>query len=180
MDIRIEKTENAIKNAFLALRARKPVEKITIKELCELAKINKSTFYAHYDDIYDLSDQLQAETVAYVLGTISDVQQYSSANPDAFTRALFCALTTHTALIRSLFSGKEQGCLVERLEEGIKEMIYRKYPEYRDDTEKQIMLTYSIYGGYYAYLKHQNLDPAMLSRMLENMSGMLFRQIGNG
>ena len=43
MDIRIEKTERAIRNAFLELRAAKPLEKITVKELCSLACINKST-----------------------------------------------------------------------------------------------------------------------------------------
>ena len=41
MDIRIEKTERAIRNAFLELRAAKPLEKITVKELCSLACINK-------------------------------------------------------------------------------------------------------------------------------------------
>ena len=57
MDIRIEKTKTAIHNTFLELRSKKPLEKITIKELCEKAQINKSTFYSHYKDIYDLSDQ---------------------------------------------------------------------------------------------------------------------------
>lgn len=41
MDLRIEKTEKAIKNAFIELRARKPLEKITVKELCAEACINK-------------------------------------------------------------------------------------------------------------------------------------------
>ena len=44
MDLRIEKTEKGIRNAFIELRSRKPLEKITIKELCEHAYINKSTF----------------------------------------------------------------------------------------------------------------------------------------
>ena len=47
MDIRIRKTEQAIKNAFIELRSKKSLEKITVKELCELAMINKSTFYSH-------------------------------------------------------------------------------------------------------------------------------------
>ena len=51
MDIRIEKTKTAIHNTFLELRSKKPLEKITIKELCEKAQINKSTFYSHYKDI---------------------------------------------------------------------------------------------------------------------------------
>ena len=41
MDIRIKKTERAIREAFLALRAQKPLEKITVKELCAAAYINK-------------------------------------------------------------------------------------------------------------------------------------------
>lgn len=173
MDIRKEKTQKAIKNAFLELRAKKPIEKITIKELCNLAQINKSTFYSHYDDIYALSEALQAETVNYILGTISNVQQYSAANPEAFTKALFYALTSHTALISSVFSGKDQSYLADRLESGIKELIYRKYPEYRDDPEKQILLTYSIQGGYHAYQKNQNINEQTLARVIINIAKTL-------
>jgi len=54
MDLRVEKTKGSIVNAFLSLRARKPLEKITVKELCQLARINKSTFYTHYSDIFAL------------------------------------------------------------------------------------------------------------------------------
>ena len=61
LDIRIEKTERAIKQAFMELRAEKPLEKIRVKELCDRACINKSTFYAHYQDIYALAlNQLPA------------------------------------------------------------------------------------------------------------------------
>ena len=59
MDIRIEKTDRAIEKAFMELRARQPLEKIRIKDLCTLAKVNKSTFYAHYEDIYELSSRLE-------------------------------------------------------------------------------------------------------------------------
>lgn len=70
MDLRIEKTERGIKNAFIELRSRKPLEKITVKELCESARINKSTFYAHYKDIYDLSDAMEEEVVQSIANSI--------------------------------------------------------------------------------------------------------------
>ena len=63
MDLRIEKTRNSIVNTFLELRSKKDLEKITVKELCEKAQINKSTFYSHYHDIYDLSEHLEDEVV---------------------------------------------------------------------------------------------------------------------
>ena len=62
MDLRIEKTEKAIKNAFMELRSKKPLEKISVRELCTLACINKSTFYSHYEDIYQLSDALETRS----------------------------------------------------------------------------------------------------------------------
>ena len=63
MDIRIEKTDRAIEKAFMELRARQPLEKIRIKDLCTLAKVNKSTFYAHYEDIYELSSRLENKLI---------------------------------------------------------------------------------------------------------------------
>ena len=63
LDIRIEKTERAIKQAFMELRAEKPLEKIRVKELCDRACINKSTFYAHYQDIYALANAMEDEMV---------------------------------------------------------------------------------------------------------------------
>ena len=45
----------------MELRAQKPLEKIKVKELCDLACINKSTFYAHYQDIYALANAMEDE-----------------------------------------------------------------------------------------------------------------------
>ena len=92
MDIRIEKTEKAIKNTFLELRAKKPLEKITVKELCALACINKSTFYSHYEDIFALSELMEAETITAVVKNISAQQQDPFREPEIFTRNLYMAL----------------------------------------------------------------------------------------
>ncbi len=103
MDLRIEKTERAIRNAFMELRARMPLEKIRVRELCAAACINKSTFYAHYTDIYALSETLEKETVASIVSSIPDLKGYSAENPDVFTRALCLAFLSNISLIKILF-----------------------------------------------------------------------------
>ena len=50
MDLREKKTKRSIKNAFIKLRSSKPLERITIKELVDLAEISKATFYLHYNN----------------------------------------------------------------------------------------------------------------------------------
>lgn len=62
MDIRIARTDRAIEQAFMELREKNPLEKIKIKDLCAMACINKSTFYAHYEDIYALANALETSS----------------------------------------------------------------------------------------------------------------------
>ncbi|MCI9124862.1 MAG: TetR/AcrR family transcriptional regulator [Eubacterium sp.] len=169
MDLRIEKTEKAIKNAFIELRSQKPLEKITVRELCTLACINKSTFYAHYADIYALSAALESETVASVLKDVAYAQPYSAENPEAFTKALCLSFLSHSSLIQILFSGKEQGCLASKLEAEIKKTIYQTYPAYQNDAEKKILLSYCIQGAFHAYLNNQEIDAAVLLRVIETI-----------
>ena len=67
MDLREMKTRRSITNAFIAIRSKKPLERITVKELCEKAEVSKATFYLHYHDIYDLSDTLQQNVIKDIL-----------------------------------------------------------------------------------------------------------------
>lgn len=157
-DLRIRKTEAAIKNAFIELRAGKPLEKITVKELCALALINKSTFYTHYEDIYALSEAIEQETVASIISSIEHLRDYTPENFDVFTRELCLAFMSQTSLIRILFSGREQSHLGVRLDQALKEVIFRKYPEYAKDPAKQITLSYCIQGAYHAYLNNPHAD----------------------
>ena len=47
-DARIRYTQRILKESLLALLKQKPINKITVKEVCELAELNRATFYAHY------------------------------------------------------------------------------------------------------------------------------------
>lgn len=70
MDRRIQRTRNSLFSAFIELRATKPVEKITVKELTEKANISKQTFYLHFQDIYDLSEYLENDALLSLIGDI--------------------------------------------------------------------------------------------------------------
>ena len=88
MDLRVEKTKGSIVNAFLSLRAKKPLEKITVKELCQLARINKSTFYTHYPDIFALSYALEGEVVEAILADIPHPERIFN-HTEEFTRVSY-------------------------------------------------------------------------------------------
>lgn len=53
-DLRVLKTKNSIYGALVFLLKDKAFEEIKISDLCKNALINRSTFYAHFEDKYDL------------------------------------------------------------------------------------------------------------------------------
>lgn len=63
-DLRIIKTKAAIRKAFLDLLKEKPFNQITINDITKAAMINRSTFYLHYQDKYDLMEKLENEMVS--------------------------------------------------------------------------------------------------------------------
>lgn len=57
-DLRVVKTREAIRSALIELLSHKDLQDIRVREICDIARINRVTFYAHYKDIYDLVEQL--------------------------------------------------------------------------------------------------------------------------
>lgn len=60
-DHRIRVTKLMIRRAFTDLLRQKPLQSITVRELCAAAGISRGTFYAHYRDMYDVLGQMEAE-----------------------------------------------------------------------------------------------------------------------
>lgn len=63
VDLRIVKTRANIKNTFIELLSEKEFNEITIQNILDKALINRSTFYKHYSDKYELAEQLVDEVL---------------------------------------------------------------------------------------------------------------------
>lgn len=53
-DLRVVKTQNTLYNTLLELMKEKSFEEIKVSDICNHALINRSTFYSHYTDKYEL------------------------------------------------------------------------------------------------------------------------------
>ncbi|KRN97280.1 hypothetical protein IV55_GL000208 [Furfurilactobacillus siliginis] len=62
-DLRIKRTERAIKQSFIELVLQVGFEHVSIQTLADAAMINRQTFYAHYADKYQLAERLIAAFV---------------------------------------------------------------------------------------------------------------------
>lgn len=169
MDLRVEKTRKGIINAFLQLRSHKPLEKITVKELSVLAEINKATFYLHYHDIYELSETLENEVVQSTLHAIEHPESIFRDNK-LFTKELSEAFIANEQLIRILFEGSRSSCFITVFEKELKALILKVQPDYEESLEKNVALTYLIYGGYYTYFKYRDYSTKAVFDLIGKMS----------
>jgi AcrR family transcriptional regulator len=71
MDRRKKYTRMVLKESLMALLKEKPISSLTIKEICELADLNRSTFYAHFSSQYDLLNAIEEEFIEDMVSTLN-------------------------------------------------------------------------------------------------------------
>ncbi len=101
-DLRIIKTNKILFDALLTLMKEKNFEKIKISDICEVALINRSTFYAHYEDKYDLLIALIEELKNTFLNELKE-NEYNSISKEYFMN-LLKILIEHTDQNRSIYT----------------------------------------------------------------------------
>lgn len=62
-DRRIKRTKKMLKDSLASLLMEKDINLITVKEIVDLADLNRSTFYLHYRDIYDMLTQIENDMI---------------------------------------------------------------------------------------------------------------------
>ena len=67
-DLRVQRTRRLIQEAFIALTVEKGFAAVTVRDITERAIINRSTFYRHYLDKYDLLDQFMTNVYQLTSG----------------------------------------------------------------------------------------------------------------
>lgn len=60
-DLRITRTKQSIRDALVELIEEKGFEALTVKDITTRANINRGTFYAHYQDKFDLMTKCEEE-----------------------------------------------------------------------------------------------------------------------
>lgn len=105
IDRRVKYTTALLKESLIRLMRTRPISKISVKMLCEDADINRSTFYAHFSDPYELLRWIEqgviADFNAYIKENISDNQSQSAV---AILKQLMDYIAENTDLFQVLLS----------------------------------------------------------------------------
>lgn len=90
VDPRIIRTRKLLVDAFIRLTLKKDFKDITIKDITDEATVNRATFYAHFQDKYDLVDIVITENV--IADVMKNLNDYHQLNQDTVVQ-IFTTLT---------------------------------------------------------------------------------------
>lgn len=110
------KTENAIRDALTQLiKERGNIENITVINICEKADISKSTFYCHYNNIYELCTALANELIDILEDTMDN---YITSHNDIiypYVHAIFIFLKEHEEFYKAVVNTQYPLDVLDRL-----------------------------------------------------------------
>ena len=165
-DRRIRKTQRLLKESLLELMEKKDFKNISVKDITELADLNRGTFYLHYADTYSLLQEMETEV-------LRDFQNMVNGYRDAFKKASLMPVTIpiiqyieeNKKICKILFENSSSNDFVNRfhtliLKNGTAN-IKEQYPNAKDLTLNYFLefITYGLTGVFKQWLNTDMQQP---------------------
>lgn len=143
---RVMLTKRMLKDALVELLRKKDIYHISVRELCECADINRTTFYKYYGSQFDLLTDMESDIIAFINSTISKNQ----FNIDNIIRTLCDYLESNIDFARLLINNNIDPQFAEKMFSlpAIKDSVGQLAEEYLDESEKEYIYNFVTYGSF--------------------------------
>ncbi|MBR0509973.1 MAG: TetR/AcrR family transcriptional regulator [Clostridia bacterium] len=135
-DNRVRYTKKVLKDAILEILKEKPVDRVTIKELCEKAEINRGTFYLHYNTPLEVLKEIENDFITEHLAHFSPYMQ--SSTETGYLQGMFACILDNGDICKILMGKNGDPQMKESLCLAIRDSAVndwqKEFPEY--DREK--------------------------------------------
>ena len=176
-------TRQRIRTAFLTLLRHAPIHAISVKEICALAGVSRGTFYAHYEDVYDLLHRIEDEMTEEIADALVPLMAtIDQETPVVISARIFQILKDNSDLCTVTLSEYGDKEFAERLIAMGRDKcieLYRSY--FRDVPPEAVDYYYAFVSGGILGLLRRWLEsgtaasPAQMARLAE---GIMLHGIG--
>lgn len=119
------RSQAMIREAFLALMAEKPLEKITVAQIVSRSDLCRNTFYAHYQDVYAVMEEVENEVLRRFERALDEaVAHQELTEPLPFLRTMAKEAAENGDVLRLLFKNGRVDALVGRLKATLADRIH--------------------------------------------------------
>lgn len=133
LDNRVRYTKMVLQQALLKILQNKHIDKVTIKELCEEAKVNRGTFYLHYATPNDLLREIEQQFIDENMAKFSPY--FDDGYETSYMANLFAGVLKNRELCRIIMGKNGNPRFIERLQQMIRPYVVagwcREFPKYK-------------------------------------------------
>lgn len=144
-DRRVRKTKRALQEGLAELMMNKDLRSITVRELTDKVDIHRATFYAHYQDVYDLYEQMENAVIDELIAIVSDI----SLSDEAFFETLVNYVYENSKIFRMLLNQNGNRSFLDR----ISDLLEKKYIAiWMDEMKKdKAAKEWDFFAGYHIW-----------------------------
>lgn len=158
MDKRITATLQRIHDAYLKEKKKKSISEIKVIDICKHAKINKTTFYRHYRDIYDLADKAENQVIQEMISNYRHIDTLLT-EPEAYITENIEICTRYSDLLETVFDQRKY-LLISKLEEALVERcLTEEHTQY-----EALLLKFCMGGASHIITGEQSEEEAEVSK----------------
>lgn len=143
-DLRVVKSKQALHGALVELLKVKPLEAISISELCRIAKVNRGTFYLHYEQKEALFEEYFEELMKDLEDSYYEpyrhVEVLHTSSLDPATIRIFHHISNHKEFYKIVFSKKASLAYYYLFFEKIKGLLKINFEQHENDDSIDVPL----------------------------------------
>ena len=128
VDRRVRKTKAQLRAGLARLMQKKSIKEITVKELVDEVDINRSTFYLHYSDIYQMLESVENELMDEITHVIEEYSLDSVENGNSYPliERIFTILDNNKDICTALMGSNGDMVFLSRIEKMVAETVLRQ------------------------------------------------------
>lgn len=147
---RAERTKESVRRALLELLREKDIRRIAIRELCQRAGINRTTFYNHYGSQYDVLAEIGNRYLGDIAATLENADLHDRQDIHSRVAVVFRYMEENRELSRLLLRNQADEGFAQRLFSlpKIEDMLSEALVEVESEEERLATMDFAIYGSY--------------------------------
>ncbi len=157
---RIKLTKQLLSDALIGMLQEMPLRSVSIRDLCERAGINRTTFYHHFGSQYDLLDEIMQHYLDDIAEQLASADAGSRDSVRERVSTVFSYLENHLTLSRLLLNSNADPRFPERLFSlpKITDLLRAALTDYPDGGRREAVISFAVYGSYRLLLDWINRD----------------------
>ena len=138
-------TRRILKESLLELMQKKNISKITIKEICDLSEMSRSTFYLHYQDQFELLEDIDKEVLEKTFENLSNIN--SPMNTMESIELFLNYVKDHGTTFGILLCQPENERFQESIISGVQKHVQASAPELDETPSAGYLYTFIMHGS---------------------------------